>query len=392
MKVGAQTFVSFEVVNEGGTPSGPITISLPSVPWMNLVTPSPLVGLAPGGTNTVTLQLTPPADMNLGNYDGTIGLNGTNTQRIVPFTFRALSEARGDLLINAVDEYTFFADGSPKVSGATVTVRDAITLQTVATGVTDTNGQYSLKNIQEGYYELELRAEKHKTYRETHLILAGQTNEVQTFLRREAVRFIWKVVPTEIQDRTKITIETVFEAFVPMPVITVDPPMIDLDDFRHAEVTQIDMRVMNHGLIAAKEVKLMFGDHPEWSIEPLVEDLGDIPARSSFTVPVIVRRLSPGLQIAVLWKIAGRGKLACAGNLHSAGGGCSVSGNCNFVIECGGAKLGGGTGIPVINASASGNCGGGGGGGGYARRRRWRRRWWRRRRRRGEQHQPRFMR
>lgn len=351
MKVGAQTFVEFEVVNEGGMASGPVTIALPDAPWMNLITPSPLLGLPPGGTNKVTLQLTPGADLPLGNYDGTIGLSSTNAQLTVPFTFRALSEARGDLLITAVDEYTFFAEGAPKVAGAAVTVRDAVTLQVITNGVTGANGQYSLKNIPEGYYELELRADKHKTFREPHLVLSGQTNEVQAFLRREAVRYIWTVIPTEIQDRTKITIETLFEAFVPMPVITVDPPLIDLADFKE-EVTQIDMRVMNHGLIAAKDAKLTFGDHPEWSIEPLVEDLGDIPARASFTVPVIVRRLSPGAQGFA------SGRMTAFG-----GGGCSIAGSCRFVIECGGSALGGSADVPVINASASGNCGGGGGGG-----------------------------
>ena len=116
------------------------------------------------------------------------------------------------------------------------------------------------------------------------------------------------------------------------------------------------MRVMNHGLITAKEAKLTFGDHPEWSIEPLVEDLGDIPARASFTVPVIIRKLSPGLAAST--------SLTASTRLRAfAGGGCTIAGNCRFVIECGGSKLGGSADVPVINASASGNCGGGGGGG-----------------------------
>jgi hypothetical protein len=352
MKVGGQTIVEFDVINDGGSASGPINVALPTEPWMHLVSVSPLPALPPHASNRVTLQLTPPAGLTLGAYEGRLALTSSNASILVPYTFRALSEAKGDLRITAVDEYTFFAEGSPKVSGAAVTIRDPVTLDVITNAVTDTSGNVLVRGLAEGYYQLDVRADKHSAFHEPHLILAGQTNQVQAFLRREAVRYIWKVIPTDIQDRTRITIETEFEAYVPMPVITVEPPLIDLADYT-AEVTQLDMKVVNHGLIAAKDAKLTFEQHPEWSIEPLVEALGDIPARGSFTVPVIIRKLSPGAPRSF-------------GRVHAlsgGGGGCSFGGSCRFTVECGGSKLPGSSDVPVINASASGNCGGGGGGG-----------------------------
>ena len=59
----------------------------------------------------------------------------------VPFTFRALSDAKGDLRITAVDEYTYYAEGAPKVAGAAVTLRDAVSEEVVTQGVTDATGR-----------------------------------------------------------------------------------------------------------------------------------------------------------------------------------------------------------------------------------------------------------
>ncbi len=351
MKVGGQALVDFTISNQGGAPSEPITVALPQVPWMRVATPNPLPSLAPGETNHILLQLLPAVDLPLGPYTGTLAIQSGSQDLNVPFQFRALSEAKGDLLITTVDEYTFYAEGAPKVAGASITVQDAVTTQVVATGVSDSAGQFLIQQLPEGYYEIHVSADRHSPFRETTLVVAGKQNEFQAFPRRQAVQYIWRVVPTDVQDRTKIVIETVFEAFVPMPVVTVDPPLIDLSEFT-ADVTQIDLKVENHGLIAAKEATLSFGTHPDWIFELLVEDLGDIPARSSFTVPLLIKKAKAG---------AAPSKVSLA-SLSGGGGGCSVSGNCKFVIECGGGKMGGGASIAVINASASGNCGGGGGG------------------------------
>lgn len=353
MKVGGQAFVQFEVVNAGGATSGPVHLSLPPVSWMHVATPNPLPPLAPGETNRVTLQLTPAANQALGAYEGTIGVNAGTAGVSVPFNFRALSEAKGDLRVTAVDEYTYFADGAPKVAGATVTVRDAVTDEPVATGVTDAVGAFALQQIQEGYYTIEVTADRHSRYRRTHLVVAGQANDVVAFLRRETVRYTWVVVPTEIGDRTRVTIITEFEAFVPIPVVTVDPPLIDLAEYT-ADVTQIDLKVMNHGLIAAKNAKLSFGTHPDWSFELLIGELGDIPARSSMTVPLLIRRTGGGT--------GGSAGFARGVFSPASGGGCTVSGSCQYEYECGGNALAAGFPVPVVNARASGGCGANAGG------------------------------
>ena len=68
MRRGFQTLVSLRVANTGGAASGPVTVSLPAVPWMTLASPNPQPSIEPGATNVITLRLAPPADLALGSY------------------------------------------------------------------------------------------------------------------------------------------------------------------------------------------------------------------------------------------------------------------------------------------------------------------------------------
>ena len=298
---GRQRIVEFKLANEGGIPTGPITVALPSAPWLSLATTNPLPPLAPGETNatTVALMLTPAVDQTLGAYTGSLALNSSNASLTVPFNFRALSEAKGDLLITAVDELTYYAEGAPNLAGASVSVRDAVTGASVASGVTDANGQFFVAQLPEAYYELELTADKHTTYRGTQLVQAGQTNEVTAFLSRQTVTYTWTVEPIQIEDRYKITVETTFETVVPLPVVTIDPPVIDLAEITTAE-TQVMVTITNHGLIAANNTRLSFPTHPLWEFRPLLTQIGTLPAHSGLTIPLIIRKVEPPRDLSLM--------------------------------------------------------------------------------------------
>lgn len=72
-----------------------------------------VASLLPGRKTTVTLALNPPADLPLTRYDGNLVLAGARTGVSVPFQFRALSVAVGDLNVSVTDEYTYFVAGAP---------------------------------------------------------------------------------------------------------------------------------------------------------------------------------------------------------------------------------------------------------------------------------------
>ena len=76
MVVGGQTLVSFTVVNDGGAPSGALQVNLPSTSYMTLASPATIPSLAPGASTTVTVELTPPSNLPLEEYTGSIGISG----------------------------------------------------------------------------------------------------------------------------------------------------------------------------------------------------------------------------------------------------------------------------------------------------------------------------
>lgn len=294
---GAQTIVNFDIVNLGGLASGPLNVSLPNLPWLRVASPNPMPSLAPNETNKITLLLSPPADLELVPFDGALQLVAPNGSLNVPFQFRALSEAKGDLRVKAVDELTYYAEGAPLVTNATVTLRDPVTHDAITNLNTGANGFVDFPALPEGYYEVEVLADKHSSFRGNTFVTAGRTNEFEVFTSLTLVQYIWTVTPTEIEDRTRITIETVFETVVPLPVVTIEPAYIDLSELPEPEA-QVEFRITNHGLIAAKNVALELPTGGSVTFESVASDLGDLPAQSSITIPVRIRQPVAGFSAA----------------------------------------------------------------------------------------------
>ena len=345
---GGQRAVQFEVRNEGGAPTGPLNVLLPaSLKWISVASTNPLPSLPPGATNTVTLLLSPPAGLTLGEYSGSLAVNGATHGVSLPFKFRVVSESKGALLISAVDEFTYYVEGNPPVTNAAVSISDFVTDEVVTNGVTDAQGRFLVPSVMEGYYNVNVSADRHTTFRSPVLVRAAETNEVLAFLARQTVQYIWTVTPTQIEDRTRITIETVFETAVPLPVVTIEPTVIDLADMRGSE-TAVELKIENHGLIAAQNARLQFPLHPDWEFLPLITDLGQLGARSVLRVPMIIRKKSAGL---------------VAADSGSGGSGpCTVSGGVSWELPCGELNNTYSANTTVVNAGE--NCGGTGGGGG----------------------------
>lgn len=286
----AQTIVEFTVANVGGAATGPLDLILPEAKWLRTSTPSPLPPLAPGDTAKVTLQLLPDDSLPLGPYSGTLAV-GNDTVRVgVPFAFRHVSDAVGDVKVGAVDEVTYYGGQGVKVAGALVTLRDVYTSETRASGVTAIDGTLLLPNLPEGSYNLEVSAPRHDTYQQTIQVMPGKVTEQLAFLRTQLVRYSWKVEEIDIEEKATIRLETVFETVVPTPVLTVDPNLVDLTGVT-ADELQVTLKVTNQGLIAAQNVILHFEDGGRWSITPLADNFGALPAKSSIEIPVLFKRL-----------------------------------------------------------------------------------------------------
>lgn len=285
---GGQRIVSFEVTNTGGAATGPLQVQLPTdTPWLKLGSTAQMPSLAPGEKTTITLILTPGADLPLQRYDGTINVVGHNSYVTVPFQFRAVSEAVGDVQITVTDEYTYFAADKPNVAKATVQLLDAYTYDVVATAVTDATGIVSFTGIAQGPYMLQVRALQHDTVRTPVQVTPGGLIQQEVFLHRQAVTYSWTVVPTEIQDHYTMVLESTFETDVPMPVVTVDEPYI-VPLVVPGYKTQFNITLRNHGLINAENVQILLPEDSDYLITPLISEIPVLAAKSAVTIPVTI--------------------------------------------------------------------------------------------------------
>jgi hypothetical protein len=255
MLLGAQTVVQFDIQNNGGTATGPVNVILPSVPWISLIATNPLPSLAPGGSNRVSILLTPPTNLPPGAVTGALAINCASTGVQVPFSFTAVSSASGSLIVRTVDEYTFFGAGAPPLTNAQITVLNPLTQAIVATGNTDTNGLLFIPSLPQGVYEVDAAADQHAACKGAATVVPGQTNGVEAFLSIQAVSYNWTVVPSEIEEQSTITIDTTFQTDVPTPVVVPTPASFDLTSLdQPGKSLDVSVTLVNHGLIAAKDV------------------------------------------------------------------------------------------------------------------------------------------
>lgn len=306
--LGGITQIVLGITNAGNAASGPIHLSLPDAAWLGSVDHFPLPSLEPGAGTTLTLRLTPGSDLPLQRYRGELGIVTERAGTRVPFSIRTVSEALGDLEVTAEDEFTYYVAGAPRVAGARVMLLDAFDhSRVVREATTGTNGMATFTGVPEGPYWLRVVATKH-TSRELRVDVAtGITRRTRVLLPSETVTYSWTVEPTEVADRYHVTLDTRFEANVPFPVVTADPPIAFPAVFP-GEATRIQITYTNHGLITAKGIVLRPRNTPTWKITPLFTDLGDLPARSSITVPVLIEH-QPDVDAAYLARLRELGRL-----------------------------------------------------------------------------------
>ncbi|MBN1127111.1 MAG: hypothetical protein JXA82_19065 [Sedimentisphaerales bacterium] len=288
---GQQTLLKLILQNVGSAATAPLNVQLPNVSWMALTSEAVMSPLAPDVQAEVWLSLTPPESLPLGPYSGSLVIAGVQTGATVDFEFQVVSDAKGDLLVRAEDEYTYYAEGEPMVADAGVQVIDVFTNQVVASGQTDADGEVLLTDLPESFYQVRVRATKHSDFGGSIAILPGRTKIVTAFLPRQLITYTWKVEPTQIEDHYEFVLESTFETNVPVPLVTIEPADFDLDQIGVGSM-QIDFTITNHGLIAAEDSWFDFGDNSEYIFTPLVEELGAVPAKSSIVVPVQITHRS----------------------------------------------------------------------------------------------------
>ncbi len=289
-----QKMLSFQITNNGVGETGPITIDLPNVEWMSVMGGNTIESVPVGDSCAFTIKLAPDDNVNLNQYTGTIAVNCGNGNGIsIPYQLEATSDSTGTLVVDVTDDYTFNTNNGngPHLAGANVTLTGYYSLQTVAQGVTDENGHFTVENLPEGYYCLNVQARSHKEYnRGIIYIEAGKTHWKEIYLQFQAISYSWVVTPTEIPDVYEYELVCEFKTNVPIPVVTVECPN-KIDTLAYGDSLCFNVSVTNHGLINAYEVQLLMPtEFEEYDFYLLFDVIDTLCAKTTIDIPCIVTR------------------------------------------------------------------------------------------------------
>lgn len=244
------------VKNIGKGETGKISLSLPS--WVTSTTPKEMASIAPGDSATVLLKFNPTSEMQLNvAVMGQIGLLCTNGEgTAIPFRLTPVSELKGSLALDAVDELTFYTEEAPHLSNATVKVIHPATKQVVASGTTDANGLFSVE-IDEGWYNLRVETEGHDPYTDNIVINAGKELKMQVPLKSNAISYDFDVEEIELEDGYKIDVKVVSETSAPIPVVD-----IWWDKQWHEPGDIFPVVVTNKGFFSAYDIEVSMAPQP----------------------------------------------------------------------------------------------------------------------------------
>lgn len=283
---------SFKVSNIGKGNTGKVSLSLPS--WMSALTGATMPAMNQGDTTTVVLRMMPTSDMQLNvPVTGRIGINCENGNgTYINFSVTPVSDVTGTLVIDVCDEYTYYTDEHPHVSGATVEVSNPVSGAVITQGTSNANGIFTT-TLAEGYYQVVVRADNHDTYKNTILVDPGVTTTKVVNLSYQAISVSWDVVETEVEDEYDIVTTVTYETNVPTPVVEcIVPDRVDADKLGEGESLVFYAVLTNKGLITSKNTAFRIPEEAGgYSWEPLSEFEGIMLApQQSVVIPIKVTR------------------------------------------------------------------------------------------------------
>lgn len=292
------------IKNAGDGETGKITVNIPNVPWMSLSGPREIASLKSEETAVVLLHLEPTDDLALNvPVKGMIGVNCSNGKGFsIPFNIVPVSEYTGTLKVDVCDEYTYNTKEAPHVSNAKIRVTTP-TNKLVAEGVTGKDGLYTLPNLPEGYYTVEVTEEKHSdVYKGSVLISPGESTLKTVNLSFNAIKCSFAVEETVVTDEYEIVTTVEFETNVPAPVVVMNiPDRIAADELQPGESLMFNVTLINKGLITAEDVQLIMPTgFNSFVFEPMIQDPFDLKSQVSVTIPVKVTRNSVNLRVGHL--------------------------------------------------------------------------------------------
>ena len=293
---GTSRVFEFNITNVGRTAASDVRSLLPNtniISFVSFGSPQQSEGgldLDRGESAILSIFAQTPQSQQLGEFKASVIVTSKEISASIPFTLIVSSDVLMNLTVIVEDEYTYFAAGQPLVNNAAITLVNYQRGIRLTQHTVEDNGTTTFVNIYEDRYEITVEAQDHLTLHQV-IIASGDTPIITVFIQRQTVTYTWSVSPVTYQDTYVLVVEADFETNVPIPVVTVTPTEVDLEELEFGFVTSFQVNITNHGLITAENVGLEFpNNHPFLKFDTNISELGNLSALSSVTIPVHVSR------------------------------------------------------------------------------------------------------
>nr|MCU0780276.1 hypothetical protein [Akkermansiaceae bacterium] len=281
-----------------------------------------LANIPVGGRVTFGVAFAPPDNLPLGFYNDFIEIRGSNLQ--TPFRVNVFPQITSSL----VGDVKFVVDNLfvEPVPNAKVRLRNPNLREELGPFLTDSNGEVTVPNLQEGTWSWQIIAPGHSAKTGTVDVIPGQIELVTTRLSKSLVTVEFSVVPKPFTDRYEIVIEQTFETRVPFPVLVFDPPSFQFNDLPDQYETTLLVKARNEGLISLFDLRIR-GEVSEYaSLLPLVTYMPELRAQEEVLVPFRLVWNRNGLgavgQAGIVAPL-GTGPILAASDLGGAAAGCA---------------------------------------------------------------------
>lgn len=256
--------------NIGKGETGRISLAFPEC--IRSAVGNDIASMAPGDSVTLILRLVPTPGMELNlKTSGKFGINCENGDGLsVPYEIVPVSDTKGTLKIDVIDEYTFYSEGQPHVAGASVSVKAPNSDEILAQGTTGEDGIFKAE-LNEGWYDLMIEANTHSRYSGKIMVNPGEEIVQEVFIPVEdSVTVTWNVEETEVEDEYSIESNADYETNVPKPRIRIKFPAN-----KPTPNSVIPVEVSNEGIIRAANFDLDVSASKGYEIEMLNDPTAD---------------------------------------------------------------------------------------------------------------------
>ncbi|MCR5821272.1 MAG: hypothetical protein K6F94_10090 [Bacteroidaceae bacterium] len=283
---------SVTLTNRGQGETGNISLSLPD--FVTSPTGTSVTSLKQNESVSIVLRFTPTDDMQLNSpQKGQIAFNCDNGNGgIIKYEMTPVSEAKGKLVVDVMDEYTYQSEDGKHVVNATVEVLNPVTKATIVQGNTNRNGIYTV-DLNEGYYTINVYESTHETAEPLNILVSPDTiNNVKVNLSVNGIKVSWSVKNIEVEDEYIIKTNVSYTANLPVPTVVLSLPDIDAENLQPGQSLYFNATLSNYGLAKAINTTLSMPEGlKNFTFEPQEPNTGlTIPAQSSVTIPIKVTR------------------------------------------------------------------------------------------------------